>query len=436
MRSIYIRNLFKGYWKRKWIIIVVLIIFVVIFGFIGLRRAYPERLDASLAEDVEEYNEEVANYDDAIADLETNIETAQEQLDLQQEYCDDSILMQLDPEAVPYASAQYIVQVTGIEDPEEEDTTTDNILSTMKAYYDNGSFKSDLMEKLGYDTSTYLTELISCGTAGKTISLGAKYTDLDTAKEILTAMQELMEEYKPTVEEQFGAFTMTSLGVSERTSVNTDVLSKQTSSLNSLRTYRTNLSDLKTKLTTQRTNRKNYIEQYKPTGTSSSPRRTLLEFGAVGVIAGLIVPFLIYAVYYTLSGRIKGKEELQAVDLNILSLYRRKKGFIPNLEKAVVNLKLLMQKDQTDWVSLCAVGESPDLTQVEQDLTNALSEQGVQVYSAIQGDEDAEHLQRQVEIGNHVLLVEAGRTTYTQLEEQIQFCKSLDITIWGCVVIE
>ncbi len=413
-----------------------LIIFVVIFGFLGLRRAYPERLDASLAEEIEEYNEEVATYDDTIANIETNIETAQEQLDLQQEYVDNSILMQLDPEAVPYASVQYIVYVDGIEDSEEADTTTTNILSTMKAYYDNGSFKSDLMEKLGYDTSTYLTELISCGTAGKTIALGAKYTDIDTAKEILAAMQELMEEYKPTVEKQFGSFTMTSMGEAEQVTVNTDVLSKQTTALNNLRSYRTNVSDLKTRLTTQQTNRKDYMEQYKPTGTSSSPRRTILEFGAVGVIAGIIVPLLIYAVYYTLSGRIKGKEELQAVDLNVLATYRPKKGYSPSMEKAGVNLKILAQKEQTDCVSLCAVGDSQALAQVEQDLTNALKEQDLQVYIALHGDEDAEHLQRQVEIGNHVLLVEAGRSTYTQVEEEIQFCESLDITIWGCVVIE
>ncbi len=436
MRSIYIRNLFRGYLKRKWILLVVLIIFVLIFGFLGLRRAYPERMDASLAEEIEEYNEEVATYDDAIADLEANIETGQEQIDLQQEYLDNSILMQLDPEAVPYASVQYIITVSGIEDVEEETTTTSNILSTMKAYYDNGSFKSDLTEKLGYDTSTYLVELLSCGTAGKTLSLGVKYTDIDTAEEILAAMQELMEDYKPTVEEQFGTFTMTSMGVSERTAVNTDVLSKQTTALNNLRSYRSNLADSKTKLATQQTNRKNYIEQYKPTGTSSSPRRTILEFGALGVIAGILIPLIIYAIYYTLSGRIKGKEELQAVDINVLALYRPKKGYIPSMEKAGINLKLLAQKAQADCVALCAVGESPALAQVEQDLTNALQEQDLQVYTARQGEEDAEQLQRQVEIGNHVLLVESGRTTYTQLEEEIQFCKSLDITIWGCVVIE
>ncbi len=436
MRSIYIRNLFRGYWKRKWIIIVVLIIFVVIFGVLGLRRAYPEQMNASLDEEVQEYNEAIATYDDAIDGIEKNIATVQEQLDEQQEYIDNSMLMKIDPEAIQYASVQYIIQVSGIEDFEEADTLTNNILSTLKAYYDNGSFKSDLAEKLGYESAKYITEIISCGTAGKTLSLGVKHYDMEQAKEILAAMQDLIEEYEPEVEAQFGAFTMTSMGEAERVYADAGVLASQDTVMTNLRTYQNNLADYQTKLVSQQENRTNYKEQYAPTGTSSSPRRTLLEYGGIGVIAGILIPLIIYAIYYTLSGRIKGKEELQAVDLNVLALYRPKKGYDPSLDKAMVNLKLLTQKHQADCISLCTVGESPALAQVEQDLTTALKEQDLQVYAAQQGDEDAEHLHRQAEIGNHVLIVEAGRTTYTQLEEEIQFCKSLDITIWGCVVIE
>ncbi len=436
MRSIYIRNLFRGYWKRKWIIIVVLIIFVVIFGFLGLRRAYPERLDASLEEEVEEYNEAIATYDDAIDGIEKNIATVQEELAAQQEYVDNSILMQIDPEAVQYASVQYIVQATGIEDTEEADTANSNILSTLKAYYDNGSFKSELAEKLGVENTQYLSDVISCGTTGTTFSLGIKHYDMDQAKEILQEMEALIEDYRPEVEEQFGSFTMTSMGEAERVYADTNVLSSQNTVMTNLRTYQNNLSDYQTKLVTQEQNRTNYKEQYAPSGTSSSPRRTILEYGAVGVIAGILIPLAIYAVYYTLSGRIKGKEELQAAGLNVLTLYRPKKGYLPSLEKVLVNLKLLMQKHQAGGVSLCAMGESSALAQVEQDLTTALQEQNLQVYPVSPGEEDAEELQKQAEIGNHVLIVEAGRTTYTQLEEQIQFCQSLDITIWGCVVIE
>ncbi len=436
MRSIYLRNLIRGYLKKKWIIIVGLVVFVLIFGFIGLRRAYPERMDSSLSEEIQEFNEEVATYDDAIDGIEKNIETLEEQLAEQEEYVNNSIYMQIDPEEVQYASVQYIVQATGIEDAEEADTTTDNILSSLKAYYDNGSFKSDLAEKLDFESTQYLTELISCGTAGKTFSLGAKHYDMDQAKEILQAMQELIEEYIPEVEKQFGTFTMTSMGESERVYADNNVLSNQNSKLNDLRSFRTNLTDSQTKLVTQQTNRKNYIEQYKPTGTSSSPRRTLLMYGGVGVIAGLIIPIMLYAIYYTLSTRIKGKEELQAVDLNILALFRPKKGYEPSIEKAAVNLKLLAQKNDTETISVCSVGESPALAQVESDLTEALEKQDLSVYPVKQGEEDAEQLEKMTQIRNHVLLVEAGRTTYTQLEEQIQFCKSLDITIWGCVVIE
>ncbi len=437
MRSIYLRNLVRGYLKTKWLIIVGLIFFVLLFGFLGLRRAYPERMDASLAEEIEEYNEEVAVYDDAIDGINTNIEIAQEELATQEEYCENSIYMKIDPEAVQRASVQYILTMknwTG--STSDENNLLTSIINSLKAYYDDGAFKGELADRLDMEGTNYLGELISCSTSGKTLTMSVKHYDMEQAEEILAEMIDLMEAYAPEVAAQFGDFNMTSMGISERVYADSTVLADQNKQNTNLRTYRTNVTDLQTKLATQQKNRRNYVEQYKPTGTSSSPRRTILLYGGVGVIAGIIVPILLYAIYYTLSGRIKGKEELQSVGLNVLALYRPKKGYSPSLEKAVVNMVLLTQKNNADTVSLCAVGDSPALTQVEEDLTGALEEQNLQVYTAQQGSEDVEQLRRLTDIGNHVLIVEAGRTTYTQLEEQIQFCQSLDITIWGCVVIE
>ncbi len=435
MRTIYIRNLFRGYLKKKWIIIVGLIVFVLIFGFLGLRRAYPERMDASLAEDVEEYNAELAVYDDAIDGIQTNIEIAEEQLAAQQEYVDHSPFMQIDPEAVQYASVQFIVRAPDAEEG-TEDATVSSILTMFQAYYANGSFMSDLTERLGEDTTTYLQELISCSVSGKTMSLGVKHYDMDAAEEILDAMTGVMEDYQPAVEAQFGAFTMTSQGTSERVYADSDVLTNQNKQTTNLRTYRTNLTDLQTKLATQQKNRRNYVEQYQPTGTGRSARRTILIFGGMGVIAGIVIPLMIYAIYYTLSSRIKGKEELQAVNLNVLAEYHPRRGFRPSLEQMIVNLVLLARKDGVDAVSLCALGESDALTQVAEQLTEALEAEKLNVYAAQAGSENAEELQRLADIGHHVLIVESGRTTYTQVEEQIQFCASLDITMWGCVVIE
>ncbi len=436
MRTIYIRNLFRGYWKKKWLIIVGLIVFVLIFGYIGLRRAYPERMDASLAAEIEEYNEQVATYDEAIAEYQENLETAEAELAAEQEYVENSLYMQIDPEEVQKASVQYILTVPDAPSTSEENNLLTSDINAMKAYVEDGSFMSELTERLDLEGSNYWSELIELSSTGKAVTLSVIHYDMEQAEEILAEAIDLVEAYKPTVEENFGEFTMTSQGISTQVYADSAVLTAQNKEMTNLRTYRTNVADLRTKLATQRTNRKNYIEQYQPTGTSSSPRRTLLEFGAVGVIAGIIVPLLIYAVYYTLSNRIKGKEELQAAGISVIAYYRPKKGYVPSLDKAVVNLLLLKQKNQADRISLCTLGESAALEQVEKDLTEALADKDLDVCVTQQGAEDAESLEKQSEIGNHLMLVEAGRTTYTQLEEQIQFCESLNINIWGCIVVE
>ncbi len=436
MRTIYLRNMVRGYLKKKWLIIVGLVVFVLIFGFLGLRRAYPERMNSDLAEEIEEYNEELATYDDAIDGIKTNIDVAKEQLATQEEYCNNSIYMQIDPQNVQMASVQYILTAPNATSTTDENNLLTSDINAMNAYFKSGDFLPELTERLNMEDANYLSEIISFDSTGKTITLSVKHYDMEQAHEILIEMIDLIEAYKPEVEKQFGSFTMTSMGESERVYADSDVLTAQNKEKTNLRTYRTNLTDLQSKLTTQQNNRKSYIEQYAPSGGSSSPRRTIIRYGGMGVIAGIIVPILIYAVYYTLSSRIKGKEEIQAAGLSVLALYRPKKGYSPSLEKAVVNLMLLVEKNQTGRVSLCPVGESPALEQVETDLTGALEAENLKVYKTRQGTEDAEQLRQMSEIGNHVLIVEAGRSTYTQLEEQIQFCESLGIKIWGCVVIE
>lgn len=52
------------------------------------------------------------------------------------------------------------------------------------------------------------------------------------------------------------------------------------------------------------------------------------------------------------------------------------------------------------------------------------------------GKETEDQLAEMVDTKNIVLLAETGKTTCTQIEEQIQLCNRFKIDIWGCIVIE
>ena len=45
-------------------------------------------------------------------------------------------------------------------------------------------------------------------------------------------------------------------------------------------------------------------------------------------------------------------------------------------------------------------------------------------------------MKRFVEIGNCILFVEVGKTTYTQIKAYLEICKKFNVSVLGCVVVE
>lgn len=436
MKSIYVRNLLRSFVKKRLLIIVGFIIFVLLFGALGLRQAYPGKVSDSLEQEIEEYNNALNQYEEAISNTKENIEITQTQVDTQQNYCDESIFMQIDSTNVQMASVQYMVRISDM-----TSTTASSqisyIINAWTTYINNGSMRSELADELGYSSTVYLSELISCNTSGNILTLTVKHYDMQQAKEILQKLEQRIEEYRPEIEESLGSFDMQVIDLSELALSDINVQNTQNNNINNLRNYKNILADLETKLVTQQTQKNTYEQQYKPTGVNTtSPKKTLLEYGALGVLAGIIIPFVIYALYYTISGRVKSKEELLAAELNILASYHPKKGYTPSADRAAVDIELLAKQSGATRVCLNVLGESTLLKQVEQDVTQLLTDRNLEVMTVEAGTADSDQVQRMAEANNCVLLIETGRTSYSELEEQIQFCRRFNIPVWGCVVIE
>lgn len=436
MKSIYVRNLFGSYLRKKKMVIICWINIVILFGGLGIFKAYPEKISSDMSDEAQEYREALQQYDDAIANTQENISITQQQTDAQKKYCDESVLMQMDASNVQVAGIQYAVK-TEDRNTDEESNQTESLLEAWTMYIMGDSLISQVSEKLGEVPEEYLSELISCDTAGNMLTVSVKHFDMEQAKEILEAVEEEITDYQGTMADTFGSFEMIVMNSSETVTSDTDVLNIQNTNLNSLRGYQNSLADYQAKLVSQQTTKNTYMEQNKPSGVNSpSPKKTLLEYGALGVIAGIIIPFIIYALWYTMSGRIKGKEELVAAGLNVLTVYNPKKGYAPSAERSAADLKLLAQQNKVDTICFSLLGESTALQQVVSEFTTAMEALDAAVLSVRAGQEDTEQLQIMVNAGNSILFAEAGRTTYAQIEEQLQFCRRFHISVWGCVVVE
>ena len=162
----------------------------------------------------------------------------------------------------------------------------------------------------------------------------------------------------------------------------------------------------------------------------------MVEYGGLGIIAGIVLPFVVYALWYTMSGRVKGKEELLAADVNVLATYNEKKGYEPSIARTAIDLKLLAEKNDKAKLWMKCLGSSKNISKVTDELKEDISKQGLTMEILEDGKETIDQLQDIVKNGNIILVAEAGTTNYTQVEEQLQFCERFNVSVWGCIVIE
>ena len=436
MRSIYTRNLVKGFWERKKIVLVCWIVIVLIFGCLGVLRAYPEKFSSSVSAQITEYEQALQEYDDSIATTQENISMTQSQVENMETYTNESVFMQIDPTNVQVVSVQYMITVPNM-NSETSNNQISYISNAWQSYVSNGSLNSELANELGNISAENLSELITCTTAGNIITITVKHSEMDQARDIMQKLRNNLSEYQEVIQSSLGNFEMTVIDSSEQTITDTELQNTQNSNLSNLRNYKTTLADLKNRVVTLQTQKSNYEEQYRPEGVStSSPKKIIVEFGALGVIAGIIIPFVIWAIVYTMSSRLKSKEELLAAGLTVFATRNRKREYSPDLSRVIMDLKLLAEQNHADRICIGTLGGSDSLKQVETEILSKLAENSIETLCVSGGQETEDQLAEMVDTKNIVLLAETGKTTCTQVEEQIQLCNRFKIDIWGCIVIE
>lgn len=436
MKSIYVKNLLNGYFKKKKIIVIFVLVFVLVFGYLGMRQAYPEKVSSSLSTEVQEYEAALKKYDDAINEIQENIDLTETQVEKQQKYCDESVFMQIDSSNVQVVSQQYMIKIPNM-DSDSASNQLGYILNAFTTYVNSGSLQTGLASEIGNISTEYLSELISTTVNGNILTVTVKHSDMDQAKSILEKITAKIDDYYNTVVQNLGSFDMEVIDKSELSMADVELQNKQNNYLNALRTYKNTLSDLKTKLVSQQNQRNTYVQQYKPAGVSTrDPKETVLAYGVFGILFGLIVSFGLYAIWYSVSGKVKNHQELLAADVPVLATYSLRNGYAPSEKRLSIDLQLLAEKENASAVNVSVLGKGKCLEKVVEDVKTILSNQKMDIFVVKPEEENAEELQHMIQDKNCVLLVESGKTSYMEIEEQLQFCKRFYVSVWGCIVIE
>lgn len=431
VKSIYLRNLIEDFCKRWKLIGCLVALCAVLFGVLGYRQAQVKReLSAEQQEETEAYNERISEYDAAIADIETSLELVTQQVAEVQQYIDESIYMKLDSQNIQMASVQYAVVDTG---------NTGNILNALVQYVNDGGLKEALAEEYADLDVKYWREIITCSTASNSLTITVMHYDAEQAQKIMDIVKQRVEEQAKAITSVHGQFTLKQTDASNYVKADVNILNTQNNNTNNLKNFSSNKADFENKLASQKNSKNNYIEGNEPEVLEvSQPNAVVLTVCYVfaGILFGVAVPLVIFVLQYIFSNRIRSKDNLVGMGIPVIGSCSSKKGHQPQLERNVMDLELLMKQQDLSAVYLNFLHEDDAMKTAVADYEKQIKASGLRTASGCQADTKAESLKEMITCGSCLIFVQAGKTTFQQIEEQIRLCDRFQIKMLGCVVVE
>ena len=430
LKTLYVRNVLEDLIKKKVAVGSFIVICAVLFGMLGIvqgGKAVTETEEQK--QEIEEYNAKIAEYDSAIEDTQNAIAEADKQIESLQEYIDNSIYMQIDPNNIQTVSVQYGLKTSN---------NVGNILNSFITYINDGGLKEELSDTDEDLKVKYWRDIVSCYQSSNNLIVTVVHSDMDQAKRIMSIIKERVMNYVPKVKNLQGDFSLEELKISEYVKTDTGVVNNQNNNRNNLKNYTTNRADLNNKLIGFQNSKKTYIEKNEPDNLKAADTNTkvLMVAYILGILFGAVIAFVIVALKYILGDTLRTANDIKESDLSLLGTYSAPNQYKPDLERSKMDVEVLAKAKNADKVFFYVMSDDEISKKVAKDYEESLKASGIAVETGSNISESAEELKKMIACGNCVFIAEVGKTTYRQLEQQTRLCERFKTAVLGCVVVE
>lgn len=408
-----------------------IVICAVLFGMLGIvqgGKAVTETEEQK--QEIEEYNAKIAEYDSAIEDTQNAIAEADKQIGSLQEYIDNSIYMQIDPNNIQTVSVQYGLKTSN---------NVGNILNSFITYINDGGLKEELSDADEDLKVKYWRDVVNCYQSGNNFFIVVINSDMDQAKRIMSIIKERVMNYVPKVKSLQGEFSLEELKTSEYVKTDTGVVNNQNNNRNNLKNYTTNRADLNNKLIGFQNSKKTYIEKNEPDNLKAADTNTkvlMVAYILLGILFGAVIAFIIVALKYIFGDTLRTANDIKESDLNLLGTYSTLNQYKPDLERSKMDVEILAKAKNADKVFFYVMSDDEISKKVAKDYGDIMKASGIAVETGSNISESAEELKKMIACGNCVFIAEVGKTTYRQLELQTRLCERFKTAVLGCVVVE
>ena len=343
LKTLYVRNVLEDLIKKKVAVGIFIVICAVLFGMLGIvqgGKAVTETEEQK--QEIEEYNAKIAEYDSAIEDTQNAIAEADKQIESLQEYIDNSIYMQINPNNIQTVSVQYGLKTSN---------NVGNILNSFITYINDGGLKEELSDADEDLKVKYWRDVVNCYQSGNNFFIVVINSDMDQAKRIMSIIKERVMNYVPKVKSLQGDFSLEELKTSEYVKTDTGVVNNQNNNRNNLKNYTTNRADLNNKLIGFQNSKKTYIEKNEPDNLKAAATNTkvlMVAYILLGILFGAVIAFVIVALKYILGDTLRTANDIKESDLNLLGTYSTLNQYKPGLERSKMDIEVLVKTKNSE----------------------------------------------------------------------------------------
>ncbi len=472
-RIITVADLLREIGRRFWIVVVLMVIFAVLLG------AYKYYRDMRSAQKSESSTEVVVgngSLSEEEAEAVNNVLIAEANMEEQQNYVNNSVLMQIDPFDESTVILQYHVEVP---DNEAAEMYSQDLMKSYEGYINNGAMAAGLVDE-GYPLEVqYLGELLSysveteAGTeedaslAGAGIPVATSTTfdlkiiqvDETSSEELADMIVKNLESYQEGLNGSVGEHELVLVDQSYSRVVDTSLRTYKYDRINNLSTMAEKIEEMEADFSSAQLEYLQQREEQKETASAYTGDETIesaadsvhisIRYVALGVVIGFILACVYIILAYILRGRINTANDIRYLyNLRVLGELRTasggegkaiRKGRVrispeSQLDLLVANLKESCSENGVQKILFGGSGSLEADQELAQKLGEALRGYGIQSAYIADLPYSVDAVSMMKEYKAVVFLEKIRHSNYRTMEAEIRTCMEHEVSILGVVV--
>lgn len=441
--------------KWKWILAFGIIFALVLGGYKSLSSYMHESNPTVKKEAEENYQKELEFYHKSMDSCTREIENLEKSILGQQQYMEESVLMNISPYDVWEARVELFVKADYDNKPDmvyQNLEFTRTLLQSYQAALTSAEFIETIADEVGIE-SRYLQELINITIdqddtkINNLLMVRLRCEDEATAKKILDGILDGAAQFKNQIQTVVGTHTISEVSRSLGAKVDLDLAELQ-------KAERNRLAELKAALTVK----ENELKQIEEPAASDASLGTIVKSGIkyalIGGVLGAFMVVFAVCVGFVMSDKVYSPKELKyrfkvkilgtfpgpeskskdKVDAWLNHLEGRRQSKDINEEYSLISANISNYAKESRLLLVAGGAERTLMESVTSELTGRLTDMEVAWGGNVFND--AEGLRKLSQCDGVILVEQCGQSLYSNVELEIEKIRDMEKKIIGCIVFE